>query len=266
MSEQYPELERARGAWRYQPDADCLAGQTIVVTGAGAGIGRALARTCALYGADVVLLGRTANSLETQFDWICQHTSTKPVIVPCDLRALDAGAAATLAQMIEENFGRLDALINNASILGPKVPIAHYPEEAWTEVMQANTHAPFLLCRHLFELLDASPRGTVINVSSTVGREGRAYWGAYSASKFALEGLTQILADETEAADRMRVYSLNPGATRTSMRAQAYPGENPNTLPDPETHMDLFLYLLSATRDKDFPASGTPLDSRTWRA
>lgn len=262
----YPELTAAAENWRYQPPEDCLKQQNFLVTGAGDGIGAALARTIACFGGNVVLLGRTREKLEIVFDWIEANTPTRPVIVPCDLEQLTEDTANILSDSIRETYGTLNGLINNASRLGPKVPLAHYPVDEWQRVMQTNANAPFILTQGLFELLDEAKRASVINLSSTVGREGRAYWGAYSASKFALEGFTQILADETEEAGRIRVFSVNPGGTRTKMRAAAYPLENPESVPPPEFHMDLLLYLLTGDpAEPDYPATGTPLDSRTWR-
>jgi NAD(P)-dependent dehydrogenase (short-subunit alcohol dehydrogenase family) len=126
--------------------------------------------------------------------------------------------------------------------------------------MQVNANAPFILTQGLFDLLDRSEDAKVLFISSSVGRQGRAYWGAYSASKFALEGLSQIFADETETAGNILVYSVNPGATRTAMRKAAYPMEDPTSVPLPESHMDMFLYLL----DSPSYATGSQLDARSW--
>lgn len=257
----YPELDAARTDWRYQPEPDCLAGKVILVTGAGAGIGRAAAMTYASYGANVVLLGRTRSKLESVFDWISEQTDTEAVIVPCDLAALADDSAAALGNAIGEAFGRLDGLLHNASLLGPKVNIAHYPTDEWRQVFQVNVNATFLLTREMLPLLEQPDTASVVLTSSSVGRQGRAYWGAYSASKFAVEGLMQILADEHEHAGKIRFNSLNPGGTRTGMRRAAYPAENPNDVPPPEAHMDLYLYLMSAA---SAAVSGQALDAREW--
>lgn len=254
-------LTAARAAWRYQPAPDCLAGRVVLVTGAGDGIGACAARSFALHGAHVVLLGRTRSKLETVFDWIAAHTDTRPVIVPCNLEALDDAAATALADAVTGEFGRLDGLLHNASLLGPRVPIAHYPGPDWQRVMQVNAHAPFVLTRALLDALDAGGDASVVFTSSSVGRRGRAYWGAYAASKFALEGLCQILADEHETAGRIRFNTLNPGATRTSMRAAAYPAENPADVATPETRMDVYLYLFEAASRG---VNGAALDARDW--
>jgi len=258
----YPELAAAAAAWRYQPQPDALRGKVIVVTGAGDGLGRAAAKTYACYGANVVLLGRTRSKLEAVFDWIEAQTDTRPVIVPCDLRALDDDSAAALLDAISSGYGRLDGLLHNASALGPKLPIALYPSAEWQQVMQVNVFAPFLLTRSLLPLLNAAPSASVVMISSTVGRKGRAYWGAYAASKHALEGLMEVLADEHEHAGIVRINSVNPGATRTTMRAAAYPAEDPATVPVPETKLDILMYLMA---DASRGVTGQALDARDWQ-
>lgn len=257
----YPELRDAHGDWRYQPAADCLADRVILVTGAGDGIGRAAARTFACFGAHVILLGRSRGKLEAVFDWISEHTDTRPVIVPCDLEALTDDSAGALVEAIEGEFGRLDGLLHNASLLGPRVPVAHYGTAQWQRVMQVNAHAPFLLTRALLGLLDRRGDASVVFTSSSVGRRGRAYWGAYAVSKFATEGLMQVLADEHGNAGRIRFNSLNPGATRTAMRAAAYPGENPAEVALPEQKMDVYVYLFEAASRG---VNGQALDARDW--
>ncbi len=259
----YPELEAGRAHWRYQPAADCLADRVILITGAGDGIGRCAAKTFASYGAHVILLGRTRSKLEAVFDWIDANTATRPVIVPCDLEALDDTSASALVEAVFDEFGRLDGLLHNASLLGPRVPVAHYATAEWQRVMHVNAFAPFLLTRSLLGLLSQPAGGdaSVVFTSSSVGRQGRAYWGAYAVSKFALEGLSQVLADEHEHAGRIRFNTLNPGATRTAMRAAAYPGENPAEVATPEQKMDIYLYLFEAASRH---VNGAALDARTW--
>ena len=243
------------------PIADIEKAKVILVTGAGDGIGRTAAMAYASFGANVVLLGRTRAKLEAVFDWIGEHTDTEAVIVPCDLAAFADDNAAALSNAIGEAFGRLDGLLHNASLLGPKVNIAHYPTAEWQKVFQVNVHATFLLTRAMLPLLEQPAASSVVLTSSSVGRQGRAYWGAYAASKFAVEGLMQILADEHEHAGRIRFNSLNPGGTRTGMRRSAYPAENPKDVPAPEAHMDLYVYLMS---DASRSVNGQALDARNW--
>lgn len=262
----YSELSEQIENWGMDPAADLLQERTVLITGAGDGIGAATAKTLALFGANVVLLGRTRSKLENVFDWIEHHTSSTPVIVPADLAELTTDAAQALHDSIADTYGSLHGIVHNASMLGPKVPLAHYPPADWQKVMQVNANAPFLLTRGLFPLLDTADDASVIFMSSSVGREGRAYWGAYSASKFALEGISQIFADETESAGKIRVYSVNPGATRTGMRAQAYPMEDPQSVAPPEQHMELLLRLVAGPRTgRALPPQGSQLDARTWQ-
>ena len=264
----YPELAAKQSNWQHHFQGDVLKRKTILVTGAGDGIGIATAKTYSSFGANVILLGRTRSKLEVVFDWIEAHTKTAPVIVPCDLENLDSETVENLANSIADNFGQLDGLVHNASRLGPKVPIAHYPADEWQKVMHTNVNAVFMLNKGLFELLDKSDNACVIHTSSSVGREARAYWGAYAASKFALEGLSQLFADETETAGNIHVYSVNPGGTRTAMRKEAYPLEDPALLPTPEDHMELYLALMCGSDQVSGNvvtfATGQQLDARTW--
>src|SRR5690606_24565063 len=150
-----------------------------------------------------------------------------------------------LAMTIAENFGRLDGLLHNAGILGSRSPVALYDPEIWRKVVPVHATAPFLLSRAMIPLLRQSDSASMIFTSSGVGREARAYWGAYAVSKFAIEGLAQLLADELDdERNNVRVNSLNPGATRTGMRVLAYPAEDPKKNPNPEQLMPVYLYLM----------------------
>ena len=262
----YEALANAAASWPYQPAADALAGRNILITGAGDGIGAAAAKTFACFGANVMLLGRTRQKLEQVFDWIEANTQTEAVIVPCDLEQLTPDVVMALHDSIADGYGALHGLLHNASMLGPRTPLAHYPANDWMRVMQINVNAPFMLTQGLFALLDTADDSCVINTSSGVGRQGRAYWGAYAVSKFATEGFSQVLADETENAGNIRVYSVNPGGTRTRMRAAAYPTEDPDTLPTAEDHMALYVYLMEGPKPgKTLPPTGAQIEARGWR-
>ena len=245
----------------YSPPANLLAERCVLVTGAGDGIGRTAALAYAQHGANVVLLGRTRTKLEAVFDQIARETQTRPTIVPADLQYLTEESATALRQGIERDYGRLDGILHNASLLGPRNPIEHYPAADWHAVMQVNVNAAFLLTRALLPLLGQAEDASIILTSSGVGRKGRAYWGAYAVSKFATEGLMGVLADECAHAARIRVNSLNPGATRTTMRATAYPNEDPRTLPTPESHMPLYLYLMGPDSKG---ITGQRFDAASW--
>lgn len=220
-----------------------LANRIILVTGAGDGIGRAAATSFAAHGATVILLGRTIRKLEVVYDEIEQAGYPQPAIFPMNLETASLKDYELLADTLEKEFGRLDGILHNASLLGNLSPVEHYDVKTWYQVHQVNLHAPFLITQVCLKLLQHSDDASIIFTSSSVGRKGRAYWGAYGVSKFAVEGLMQILADELENTS-IRVNSLNPGATRTALRAAAYPAEDPLTLPLPAEIMPMYLYLM----------------------
>ena len=228
----------------YKPAPDLLQDKTILVTGAGDGIGRTAALTYASHGATVILLGRTESKLEQVYDEIEAAGWPKPGLVALDLATATEENAINLANGLAGEFPHLDGLLHNASILGERRPIESTAYAAWQEVMQVNVNAQFLLTRHLLPLLQAAPAASIIFTSSSVGRTGRAYWGAYAVSKFATEGFMQVLADDLENTSKVRVNSLNPGATNTAMRRSAYPAEKPSNNPSPEDIMATYLYLM----------------------
>ena len=230
---------------QFQPEADLLAGRVILITGAGSGIGAATALACAEKGATVILLGRTQEKLETLYDRILAAGWPEPVLMPFDLESSDVEAYHQIANAIGEQFGRLDGLVHAAGVLGQKTPIEQYNHKAWERVFQINVHGGFHLTRATMPLLRAAEKPRILFLSSSVGRQGRAYWGAYAASKFAVEGLAETLAAEVGLHDDFCVNVVNPGGTRTAMRAAAYPAEDPSTVPSPDSHNPLMLYLLS---------------------
>ncbi len=230
----------------YQPATDLLQGKTIMVTGAGDGIGRAASLAYAAHGATVILLGRTESKLEAVYDEIESAGHAKPALVVMDLATAAEEQAIHLAEGLAAEFGHLDGLLHNASVLGERRPIESATYRAWQEVMQVNVNGAFLLTRYLLPLLQAAPSASVIFTSSGVGHRGRAFWGAYATSKFATEGLMQVLADELENTSNVRVNSLNPGPTNTAMRRSAYPAENPTDNPAAADIMGTYLYLMGA--------------------
>ncbi|PID43389.1 MAG: YciK family oxidoreductase [Gammaproteobacteria bacterium] len=231
--------------YNYDAPDHLLTDKIVLVTGAGDGIGKALAKCYAAKGATVILLGKTLRKLEEVYDEIEAAGHPRPAIAPLNLEVATDKDYEELANMIRNEFDRLDGIVHNAGILGTRTPIQHYSTEIWLKVMQINVNAPFQLTRALLPLLGKSASASIIFTSSSVGRKGRAYWGAYSVSKFAIEGLMQILADELDDKhSNIRVNSVNPGGTRTNMRASAYPAENPTNNPLPEEIMPVFLYLM----------------------
>jgi len=229
----------------YQAPNDLLKGKVILVTGAGAGIGRSAAMSFSAHGATVILLGRTIKKLEDVYDEIESAGYAQPAIYPMNLEGAVAKDYDDMAATIEKEFGRLDGILHNAALLGSITPIDQYDADTWLQLMQVNLNAPFMMTQALISLLRESDDASVIFTSSSVGRKGRAYWGAYAVSKFGIEGLMQVLADELDDEHHdIRVNSINPGATRTNMRAHAYPAENPIHNPLPEDIMGTYLYLM----------------------
>lgn len=229
-------------AHRAAPDE--LAGRVIAITGAGAGLGRAVALACAQHGADVILIGRSVPKLEAVHGEIAARGAPQASIAPLDLESALASDYDQLAAAVLERYGRLDGLLHNAGILGTLTPIEHYDVPTWCRVLHVNLTAAFALTQVLLPALKKSADAALVFTASAVGRQGRAYWGAYAVSKFALEGLSQVLAAELENTSAVRVNTLNPGRARTAMRLQAYPAENPDTLPLPEALTGPYVALL----------------------
>lgn len=230
----------------YHPAPNLLAERIILVTGAGDGIGRAAAKAYAAHGATVILLGRTIRKLEMVYDEIEAAGHPQAAIYPMNLEGATAKDYEDLARTLSNEFGHLDGLLHNAAMLGSLTPLDYYDTTMWFQVMQVNLNAPFLLTKACLPLLRKAADASVIFTSSSVGRKGRAYWGAYAVSKFGIEGMAQVLADELETNTNIRVNTINPGGTRTGMRSSAFPGEDPATLPTPEQIIPLYLYLMGA--------------------
>src|SRR3954469_18013280 len=223
---------------------DELSGRIIAITGPTRGIGQALAIACARHGATVVLVGRNVKRLEAVHAQIEAAGGAEAIIAPFDLEKAVASDYDTLATALMERYGRLDGLVHNASMLGMLAPIDHYDVPTWYRVMHVNVTAAFALTHVLLPVLRRSDDASIIFTSSGVGRKARAFWGAYAVSKCAIEGLSDILSQELENVSHVRVNTLNPGATRTSMRLQAYPSENPNQLTPPEEVVGPYIALL----------------------
>lgn len=230
--------------FEYQAPESLLNDRIIMVTGAGDGIGRTAALTFAKHGATVILVGKTTEKLEAVYDQIEQEGWPQAAIVPLNLETATEHDYIELTNILEQEFDQIDGILHNASLLGVRTPLESYDPVIWQQVMQVNLNAPFLLTQTLLPLMHRSKDASIVFTSSGVGRKGRAYWGAYSVSKFATEGMMQILADELENTANIRVNCINPGATRTQMRAAAYPAENPDTVTAPEDIMPLYLYLM----------------------
>lgn len=229
----------------YQAPSQLLKDKIILVTGAGDGIGKAAALTYAKYGATVILLGRTLKKLEAVYDAIETLGYPQAAIVPLNLDGAAEHDYIELANTIESEFGHLDGLLHNASALGNRTSISTYNPAVFEHVMRVNVTSQFLLNQALLPLLEKSNKASIIFTSSSVGRKAHANWGAYAVSKFATEAMMQLLSSElAEQSPHIRVNSINPGATKTKMRADAYPNEDPTTLTNAADIMPLYLYLM----------------------
>jgi NAD(P)-dependent dehydrogenase (short-subunit alcohol dehydrogenase family) len=221
-----------------------LAGRVIAITGAGDGIGRAVALACAAHQAQVILIGRNPRKLEALHTEISAGGAPEASIAVLDLEKALASDYDQVTDAVLERYGRLDGLLHNAALLGTLSPIEHYDVPTWCRVMHVNVTAAFALTQVLLPALQKSADAAVLFTSSAVGRRGRAYWGAYAVSKFAVEGLSQVLAAELEGISHIRVNALNPGRARTAMRRQAYPAEDIERSPLPAALTGPYLALL----------------------
>ncbi|TRW49314.1 YciK family oxidoreductase [Aliidiomarina halalkaliphila] len=244
----------------YQAPEGALQGKIILVTGAGDGIGREAALTYARFGATVILLGRTTKKLEAVYDEIVAAGYPEPAIIPLDMKGATENHYRDMAATIEQQFGHLDGLLHNASLLGVLSPFTHIDLASWNDVLQVNVTAQFMMTKALIPVMLKAPSPRIVFTSSGVGRKGRAHWGAYAVSKFATEGMAQVIADEYENTP-LRVNVINPGATRTMMRAKAYPAEDSSRLKTPTDIMPVYLFLMS---DDAQQLTGESLDAQTY--
>lgn len=223
-----------------------LSNRTILITGATGGIGREAALTLAKHGATTLLLGKAEKRLNDLYDEIVDLGLPTPAVVPFNLLQCTPELTENLAETLSSSLPHLDGILHNAAYLGTLSPLTHYDPEEWLKVMQVNLNAPFLLTKSLLPLLRKAPQASVVFTLADEGLAGRAYWGAYGVSKFAVNGLMQTLAEELEVNTKIRVNAINPGPTRTSLRAKAYPAEDPQTVAQPSQVMTPYLTLFSA--------------------
>lgn len=230
--------------FEYEIKENSLNDKVILVTGAGDGIGKQAAITYAKLGASVILLGRTVEKLEKVYDEIIALGAPEPAIVPLDLKGATKQNYIDMTSTIVEQFGKLDGALLNASILGELTPFTTIHEQIFDDVIQINVKAQLLLAQALVPALAANDTGSLIFTSSGVGNKGRAFWGSYCISKFATEGMMELIADEYDNTG-LRVNAINPGGTRTPMRTKAYPAEDQSVLATAEDIMPLYVYLMS---------------------
>lgn len=221
----------------------------VLVTGANRGFGLAITMDLARAGATVIMLGRDLGSLEYAYDAVVDAGLTEPILYPLDLEGATPENYQELQDNILSQFGKLDGVVHNASILGAQMPIEQYDIKLWYSTLQINLSAPFMLTQFLIPALSKSNDARVIFMSSSVGREARAYWGAYSVSKFGIEGFAKTLSEELEKT-HISVNTVNPGKMRTEMRRAAYPAEDSSKVPLPEEKSQAIVYLLSSLSPK----------------
>jgi NAD(P)-dependent dehydrogenase (short-subunit alcohol dehydrogenase family) len=222
-----------------------LTERIVLVTGAAEGLGRAVALGAAAQGATLVLSDRNQSGLEPVYDAIESAGGAEPAILPLDLEDSAPDAFGKVADLVGDCFGRLDGLVHCAAFAPFLSRIDDYDAGEWDRVLRINLTAPFLLTQACLPLLRASSDAAILFTSDRVGREGRAYWGAFAAAKFGIEGLAQVLSDELRGSSPIRVACIDPGILRTGLRARLYPGEDPRTLPAPETVVPRYLEQLT---------------------
>ena len=228
----------------YAPAPDLLAGRTILVTGAGQGLGRAVAIACARHGAAVVLLGRKQEKLEAVYDEITSLSPALPAIVPLDLATAETPEFEQVAALVRRDLKGLDGIAHCASHFVPLGPLANQTLEQWTTLLRVNLAAPFALTRACLPLLAAAADSSVVLTGETHGAHPKAYWGGFAVSKSGLTTLAAVWADELEHLGKPRINVLIPGPIASPQRAQSHPGEDRARLRAPEEAAGAFLYLL----------------------
>jgi NAD(P)-dependent dehydrogenase (short-subunit alcohol dehydrogenase family) len=228
----------------YTPPPATLAGRTLLITGAGGGLGRAVARAAAAHGATVILLGKTVKYLNQLYDEIVAAGGPEPTIYPLHLEGATVVDYEDLAERVLDAYGKLDGLLHNANLLGQLTPLAQYDPQLWARVLHVDLTAPFLLTQALLPALRKAPDAAVLFTSADVAHKPRAYWGAYAVAKAGLEGLMGTLAAEHANDSHIRFNSFAPGPVGSRTRALAYPASDPALLPTPESLLPYYLYLL----------------------
>ena len=240
-----------------------LDGRVVLITGATGGIGHPLALACARAGATVVLHARVVRKLEALYDAIVGDNLPEPVILPLDLAHAEASDFANVGSALEAQFGRLDALVHTAAMLGWLGPLEHQSFDTWLALLRVNVAAPMGLTRIVAPLLNRAPDASVVFTLDSRGQEPRAYWGGYAVTKAAISALARELADEWEKRPNLRVNAIVPGPIRSPLRRQTHPGEDPRDLPDAERLVPLYRHLIAGQRKE---ASEALIDAQAWLA
>lgn len=244
--------------WRqYLPAPDLLAGRTVLITGAGNGIGRACAIGCARLGAEVILLGRTVRRLEATYDAIEQAGGRRPALYPLNLQGASPADYVVLAETLAADLGRLDGLVHCAADPGEPSPLRYLDPMAWTLRLHTSLTAPYLLTQACLPLLLASEDAAVLFTVNGAADGPQAYTGAWGVAQSAIIGLVRLLARELTSYDHIRIDAIVPGPTRTRLRARAFPAEDASTLAAPELWLPAYFYLLGPL--------GRRISGEVWR-
>ncbi len=219
--------------------------KNILITGASSGIGKSLAINLSKFGANVIMLSRNEKALDAVYDEIKEKYNTEPMIIKCDLKDLNEIKSQAITDIIAENYSRLDAIIHNAAILEKMSNIENYDLVTWEKVLKVNLTSVFILSKYLIPLMKSSLVPRIIFTTSSVGRNAKAFWGAYSVSKAGINALSEILSDELETISNMKVFNFDPKATQTSMRSLAFPAEDRDSQKKPDSLIEYYLWMLS---------------------
>ena len=226
-------------------DLNLLKNKNILITGASKGIGKSLSVNLSKYGANVIMLSRNENALDAIYDSLKKKYKTDPCILKCDLENIDDEKSQEIANIISKNYQNLDSIIHNAAILEKMSDIESFDLQTWDKVMRVNLTSSFILSKYLIPLMKSSTTPRIIFTTSSVGKKGKAFWGAYSVSKAGVNALSDILSDELESISNIKVFNFDPKATKTNMRAMAYPAEDPSTIKNPDQLINYYLWMLS---------------------
>ena len=219
--------------------------KNILITGASSGIGKSLAINLSKFGANVIMLSKNEKALDSVYDEIKKKYNTEPMIIKCDLTDLNEIKSQEITDIIGENYSRLDAIIHNAAILEKMSNIENYDLVTWEKVLKVNLTSAFILSKYLISLMKSALVPRIIFTTSSVGRNAKAFWGAYSVSKAGINALSEILSDELETISNMKVFNFDPKATQTSMRSLAFPAEDRDSQKKPDSLIEYYLWMLS---------------------
>ena len=219
--------------------------KNILITGASKGIGRAVSKELSRLGANIILLAKNETLLDSIYDEIIETTDTTPCIIKCDLSDLDEIRSQEIVNIISQDYENLDCIIHNAATIEKMSNIEDFDLKSWERILKVNLTSSFLLTKFLLPLMKSTKNPRLIFTSSGVAFEGKAFWGAYSVSKGGSKVLSEILSDELEHIENFKVFNFNPMATRTDMRAMAFPAEDPHQLKSVDKLIPYYKWMIS---------------------